>query len=269
MRVFSIIFLFFSLTIITFNVIISDTMDIIYFRHNKLSQKIFLLDNSRICYSELTIVIKGELCYLINGERFSVKAGDCLYLKPSMMRQRLDSEKAEYLSFNFHDTRFFDIPTLFHNTLSSEIKMLINVCDEIHLKYIEWSGRIGKVLDLILTLLEDKYASVDDNPIVISIKRFVRENLRNKLTLADIANHVGYSLCHCDTIFKKETGDSIINYLITERIAEAKRLLEEGGSSLKTVADDLGFSDYNYFSRIFKKVTGKTPTEYKALCMKK
>ena len=244
-------------------------MKTFYFRHNKLSQKPLILKKQPIHYYELTVVLKGELSYVINNKPILVKAGDCLYLKPGMIRQRINDDQAEYLSFNFYDSRAFNLPTHFSDALSTEIKILLTVCDEIYLKHFDWSDKIGKALELIFTLLEGRYASLDENPIIISIKRYIKTNLKEKLTLTDIAKQVGYSACHCDTIFKKKTGNSIINYLIEERIDEAKRLIEEGSTPLKIISDNIGFLDYNYFSRIFKKITGKTPTEYKSLCMKK
>jgi len=243
-------------------------MNIFYFRYNKLSQKPFALEKTLIYYNELTVVLKGELSYLIDEKPILVKAGECLYLRPGTLRERLSSEQAEYLSFNFYGGNTVKLPTLFSNAISTEIKMLFTVCSEIYSKHLVWIDKINKALELIVSLLEDKYASRDENPIIISIKRFIKNNLGAKLTLADISNHVGYSTCHCDTLFKKETGNSIINYLIDERIAEAKRLLEEGSFSLKSIADATGFIDYNYFSRMFKKTTGKNPSEYKAMCKK-
>ena len=244
-------------------------METFYFRHNKLSQKPLLLKKLPVHYHELTVVLKGELSYVINNKDILVKAGDCLYLKPGMVRQRTKDDQAEYLSFNFYSVRDFQLPTYFADALSAEIKILLTVCDEIYVKHFDWSDKISKALELIFALLESRYAALDENPIIVTIKRFIKTNLKEKLTLADIARHVGYSACYCDTIFKKETGNSIINYLIEERIDEAKRLIEEGALSLNTISDNTGFLDYNYFSRIFKKITGKTPTEYKSLCMKK
>ena len=63
-------------------------------------------------------------------------------------------------------------------------------------------------------------------------------------------------------MFKKHEGVSIINYLISQRITEAKRLLIEGSTSLKDVATLVGYNDYNYFSRIFKKNVGCSPKDF-------
>lgn len=240
-------------------------MRIFYFRHNSLSQKPYSLENSIMHFNELTIVIKGELSYIIDGQPFIVKAGDCLYLKTGTLRQRLESKQAEYISFNFYDDVAFDLPTHLPNSLCAEIKMLLAVCDEIYLKSFNWADKLDKALELILYVLEDGLTSLDEKPVITAIKRFIKNNLKEKLSLAEISKHVGYSPSHCDTLFKNETGVSIINFLIEERITEAKRLLQEGYLSLKKVAENVGFLDYNFFSRTFKKITGKTPTEYKSI----
>ena len=57
----------------------------------------------------------------------------------------------------------------------------------------------------------------------------------------------------------------MIDYLLQIRMEAAKRLLSEGSFALGAVAEAVGFDDYNYFSRVFKKRTGYTPTEYKKL----
>lgn len=56
---------------------------------------------------------------------------------------------------------------------------------------------------------------------------------------------------------------SIIRYVIQRRVEEAQKLLLEGTLSLKKIAETVGFEDYNYFARTFKKATGRTPREYK------
>ena len=55
---------------------------------------------------------------------------------------------------------------------------------------------------------------------------------------------------------------SITDYILEQRIAEAKRLLWRNQYPLKQIAEMVGFNDYNYFARTFKKRTGYTPTEF-------
>jgi len=72
-----------------------------------------------------------------------------------------------------------------------------------------------------------------------------------------------FSPLYCEIIFKRYTGTSIIKYLIQQRIERAKALLLDGTLSLKAIAIAVGFEDYNYFSRVFKRATGTSPKQYK------
>ena len=103
---------------------------------------------------------------------------------------------------------------------------------------------------------------MNENPLVSAIKKYVLENMQENISLSMIASHVGYSPNYCDTIFKKHENVSVINYLISQRIIEAKRLILEGVLSLKDIAQTVGYSDYNYFSRIFKKNVGCSPKDF-------
>jgi two-component system response regulator YesN len=64
-------------------------------------------------------------------------------------------------------------------------------------------------------------------------------------------------------VFKQETGLSITAYVIKKRIEKAKQLLIERVLTLPEVAERVGFSDYNYFSRVFKKEVGVSPINYR------
>ena len=147
--------------------------------------------------------------------------------------------------------------------------MLFAVCDEIYDKYYNWSDKIDNVLKVILDLLQDKIHANEENPIILKIKRYIKKNYSEKTSLGKIASYIGYSPNYCDTLFKNNTGISIINFVINERIEEAKRLLAEGILSLKEIAETVGFEDYNYFSRAFKKNCGYPPTKYKLMIKNK
>ena len=70
-------------------------------------------------------------------------------------------------------------------------------------------------------------------------------------------------------LFKDETGLSVIDYINRHRISQAESMLSDQSLAIKDVAYSVGFSDQMYFSKVFKKHTGKTPTEYKRLIVEK
>ena len=71
-------------------------------------------------------------------------------------------------------------------------------------------------------------------------------------------------VCHAGAEkFKEQTGDNFINYLTQRRVETAKQLLSDGRLNIKTICNEVGYNDPNYFSRLFKRFEGVTPTEYR------
>jgi two-component system response regulator YesN len=86
-----------------------------------------------------------------------------------------------------------------------------------------------------------------------------------ELSLNDVAAHVNLSPCHFSAVFSQETGQTFKEYLTEIRIKKAKELLRT--TTLKTfeIADRVGYNDPHYFSHVFKKETGLTPSEFRLL----
>jgi two-component system response regulator YesN len=78
-----------------------------------------------------------------------------------------------------------------------------------------------------------------------------------------IANEIKYSSTYVSRQFKIECGINLVDYITKVRLQNAKILLDRGETKLFRVAESVGFSNYNYFSKVFKKVIGCSPSEYK------
>lgn len=105
--------------------------------------------------------------------------------------------------------------------------------------------------------------SREADTIVDRLKRFIGENYMKRLTRDDIASSVYLSPDYVSKIFRNETGQYIKDYMTELRIEKAKQLLREGKMNISEVANSVGFDNFSYFSTIFKKVTGVSPSEYK------
>ncbi|WP_227762005.1 PocR ligand-binding domain-containing protein [Zhaonella formicivorans] len=92
---------------------------------------------------------------------------------------------------------------------------------------------------------------------------YMRNNYRKKITLEDVAQAVYLSPCHLSKIFKQELGCTIMEFLTKIRIEEAKKLLRDPKYNVIQVADDLGFRDPGYFTKVFKRSEGITPSQYR------
>lgn len=95
------------------------------------------------------------------------------------------------------------------------------------------------------------------------IRRIIRREYRNELTVSGIADELGYSEAYFCKLFKQYFGQSFVSYLTDYRIREARRLLAETNLSVKEAGQAVGYADANYFAKVFKRVTGQSPTEYR------
>ena len=94
------------------------------------------------------------------------------------------------------------------------------------------------------------------------VMNYVRFNLSDNLTPGSIAQAVNFSPSYVSRRFKEEVGVSLMTYISEQRIQTAKRLLSTTEMSVREVASYVGIPDWNYFTKLFKKSAGCTPSEY-------
>jgi AraC-like DNA-binding protein len=104
--------------------------------------------------------------------------------------------------------------------------------------------------------------SGERDPVSQSIN-FMLEHLTRKLKLEEIAIQTGLSASHYSRLFLTRTGHSPIDYFIQLKIQRACRLLDNSGWMIADVSREMGFEDQFYFSRVFRKVMGMSPGEYR------
>ena len=95
------------------------------------------------------------------------------------------------------------------------------------------------------------------------INDYIKSNYTNDLSLQDLAQYLHISRHYLARFYKKVYGCSIINYVINLRIEEAKRLLLTTQSKISEISIAIGYRDQNYFSYLFKKMTGFSPSAYR------
>ena len=91
----------------------------------------------------------------------------------------------------------------------------------------------------------------------------MQEHFQENIQLDDAARSVGISPYYFSKLFKEQAGVNFIDYLTDLRMEKARDLLTHQNLSIKEVCARCGYADQNYFSRIFKKTVGMTPTEYR------
>ncbi|HET7658182.1 MAG TPA: AraC family transcriptional regulator, partial [Bacillales bacterium] len=93
---------------------------------------------------------------------------------------------------------------------------------------------------------------------------YIDKHFGAAVSLEDVAEHVGLSAYYFSKLFKEQSGTTFIDYLTEVRIRRGKQLLQETRMSLKEICYEVGYRDPNYFSRVFKKITGRTPSDYRS-----
>lgn len=93
---------------------------------------------------------------------------------------------------------------------------------------------------------------------------YIQDNLDRNLTLLHVANHIHLNPNHFSEVFKREVGMTYIEFVTNERIRRAMEMLDESSIKINEVAGRVGYEDVKYFSQLFKKITGMTPSEYRS-----
>lgn len=103
----------------------------------------------------------------------------------------------------------------------------------------------------------------ESTSVVDELRRYIDMHYQEDIRRSDLADLVYLNTDYISRIFKKETGLSISNYLIQKRVEVAKRLLTQSKLPINTVSIHVGYSNFSYFTKMFRENTGCSPLEYR------
>lgn len=162
----------------------------------------------------------------------------------------------------------------------SERELLSVVDEAIHLsekyekKHME-TGDDEETEDIDLSLMEEynQVLPLEDgteeislgrlNVLVSMVEEYIRKNYMNDISMQDAARAINYSDAYFSKMFKQQFGLNFTAYLAEYRIEEAKKLLRQPTVSVKDVGTQVGYPDSNYFARVFRRMNGVSPSEYR------
>lgn len=128
----------------------------------------------------------------------------------------------------------------------------------------EFEGWMISVCSRMQSLIREKRASTTRSFADRAVD-YVRDHYADAdLTVDGVCGYLGVSAAYFSTVFKRETGKTFINYLTDYRMERALELLMEGNEKTYVIAREVGYSDPNYFSYVFKKQFGMSPSKYKS-----
>lgn len=139
-----------------------------------------------------------------------------------------------------------------------------------YIRKCELMGGVDSIVNLQYHMVLDYTRRVErvrlgKNPskLLMQVTNYVQHNLSRPVDVDDLAKTLFISRTHLASRFKQETGMTLTDFILGEKVEEAKRLLRYSDKSLTLIADYLGFSSQSHFTRIFKKYSGQTPREYR------
>lgn len=94
--------------------------------------------------------------------------------------------------------------------------------------------------------------------------RFIEEHYKEDISVQDIAEALNYSEAYFCKLFKQNFGTNFVSYLSEYRIENAKKQLARRYVNIKDIGKSVGYQDSNYFTKVFRRITGKSPSEYRA-----
>lgn len=227
-------------------------------------------------YSEgLVYVIQGSADYLYKNYSFSVSKGDIFFLPKGEIYSIIvssdiykyicidfDVNKASgeiYKGMSFNCSIVTGAEKLFRKILKEWILMnpgYLQACHSI----------LYNILSLIIRGMSNEYTSSKDIAKLSSAISYIHENINTKnISVAYLARLSKISEVHFRRLFKKVYSVSPNKYIINLRINSAKELLGYKSYSISKISEALGFENQYYFSYVFKRETGLSPSEYREL----
>ena len=123
---------------------------------------------------------------------------------------------------------------------------------------------IGAFLDIWSAYLDARRTEVTKHP--LSVRQallFINEHYRENISLGQVAEYVHLSPAYFSTIFKRYLGQGFSEYLALRRLSAVRGRLVSGTERIKDIAESEGFTDYQYFCRLFKRIVGVSPSVYR------
>ncbi|OPJ59511.1 AraC family transcriptional regulator [Clostridium oryzae] len=226
----------------------------------------------------LHYVIKGKGYFETNNTKYALKAGESFIIFPYTEAYYYPDPKNpwEYIWIDFKGDealRLLSMTNFSNNNPIApafpwDLEPLFHIIENDNVKIFE-RERSNAKLRLLLSYYIEYYPKanvISQTNYVLTAKEYIENNYwKTTLTVANIVDFVKIERTYLFRLFKEATGMSISNYLASYRIKCACDLLKTSKLSIKSVACSVGYQDQLYFSKVFKKATLCSPSEYKKI----
>ncbi len=144
------------------------------------------------------------------------------------------------------------------------LKKIFYECVVVDVRMLEAYARILEACAAYV--LSEKYIRLQDEPLALTVNKFICEHLSDPLDIPMLCNGFAIGKTTLCKEIKSEYNLTVTELIRLRRVEASQKLLQKNNLTIAEIAEFVGISDYNYFTKVFKKQTGVTPSTYRKLC---
>lgn len=243
-------------------------------------QQLCKMNDNNVAYDQDVLVMGEEAAASANSHLLPDMSIWAVLLKEGAYGQVLDAAKA-YIESKVQDNQLTssllnqfiqDFQQMFYYVLhikGIQAHRLFGDSEslELHSRSARSAAHSIGWLEHLMRKAADFASAVEHSSSVVEkVKEYIRQHLAKELSREDIAGQVYLNPDYLTRIFKKETGMSISDYILQQRLSIAANLLANTSLSVSLIAAEIGYVNFSHFSRMFKKYYNKSPLEYRQGC---
>ena len=226
----------------------------------------------------LIYVMQGRVTWVINGQSFPLKPNDLLIVPPYQRHHAVgQTQRVNLGSFHLSATlpggrdvfAWLGLPAVRKvtrdNRLDRMLRLAVEMFENPHQGLMELMHGWGELLMQTLIRYDAEQGLLEPqplDPIVANILEQLQDRLADPPTLEELGEVSGYSAQHLNRLFKQTVGVTPLQYLLRLRMDRAAQLLVDGQWTVAAVGQAVGYDSPFYFSRVFRKHFGLSPSQY-------
>jgi AraC-like DNA-binding protein/mannose-6-phosphate isomerase-like protein (cupin superfamily) len=244
-------------------------MEIIYIKKGKGTVSIDM-HSHYVEAGDIIIVIPGQLHSISQLDKYSMEYENIIFSTDMLISKISDTLETDFfiplLAGNIAIKNLITADDDIYNELALCLNKADNICRTFPKGYkLALKACLYEFFFVIYTNSEEISETKSNKNVdrIKTILNYLEANYRHDISIEEIADVCGFSSSHFMKFFKKNMGDSFINYLNDYRLSMAARTLLSSDDNIIDIAADCGYDNLSYFNRIFKKKYGVTPSTYR------
>lgn len=224
----------------------------------------------------LLYIHRGSVCFFLHGREVQAQSGDFILYAPGEEQHHIytSNRSGEFYYLHFTTEEPKDLETLgmtssvlYHSAPSAEtadtFERIIRELQGRREGYTDACRLLARYLFLCVHRQLKGTKAAETSPELTAVIQYIRRHYMESTSLEEYAALCRMSKYHFSRLFKAQTGMSPIEYRTAVRMEHAKELLRTTCFSIKSIAEQTGYSSQEYFSDAFKKETGRSPSRYR------